>query len=90
MYMLTSNFCVILCMMHNTLSELWELSRQVDYGCIIYKHTGTNQQLMLVESSKLIPVFFLEVDGSHVHSKLCCLYVSVGISSCFSSKGLII
>lgn len=46
---------------------------------------------MLLESANKPHIFssLLEVDGSYVYSKLCSLSVSVGISSCFSSNGLI-
>lgn len=46
---------------------------------------------MLLESANKPHIFssLLEVDGSYVYSKLCSLPVSVGISSCFSSNGLI-
>lgn len=52
--------------------------------------TCTHEPMLLESANK--PYIFsslLEVDGSYVYSKLCSLPVSVGISSCFSSNGLI-
>lgn len=59
----------------------------------LWMHTySTNTwEPMLLESANKPHIFssLLKVDGSYVYSKLCSLSVSVGISSCFSSNGLI-
>lgn len=54
-------------------------------------YSTNTREPMLLESTKKPYIFssLLEVDGSYVYSKLCSLSISVGISSCFSSNGLI-
>lgn len=54
-------------------------------------YSTNTREPMLLETANKPHIFssLLEVDGSYVYSKLCSLSVPVGISSCFSSNGLI-
>lgn len=54
-------------------------------------YSTNTREPMLLESANKPHIFssLLEIDGSYVYSKLCSLSDSVGISSCFSSNGLI-
>lgn len=58
----------------------------------MYTYSTNTREPMLLETANKPHIFssLLEIDGSYVYSnKLCSLSVSVGISSCFSSNGLI-